>query len=37
MSDLATPYSLFYVSCGAIIIKNEQIYLVQEKSGPRKG
>lgn len=36
-SDQATPYSMFYISCGAAVIKDDSIYLVQEKGGPRKG
>lgn len=35
--DLVTPYSMFYISCGAIIIENDHILLVQEKNGNRKG
>lgn len=35
--DLVTPYSMFYVSAGAILIKDDRIFLVQEKNGPRKG
>ena len=37
LSDLATPFSMFYVSCGAALVKDDKIFLVQEKSGNRKG
>lgn len=36
-SDLATPYSMFYISCGAAVIKDDKIFLVQERGGNRKG
>ncbi len=36
-SDQATPYSMFYISCGAAVLKDGCIYLVQEKGGARKG
>ena len=36
-SDLATGYSQFYISCGAVVIHDNRILLVQEKNGARKG
>lgn len=37
MEDMVTPYSMFYISCGSVILKDEHVLLVQEKLGPRKG
>ena len=31
------PYSVFLVAAGALVIKNDKLLLVQEKSGERKG
>ena len=36
-TDLVTPYSMFYIACGAVVIKDESIFLVQERGGNRKG
>lgn len=35
--DLVAPYCNFYISAGAILIKDDCILLVQERNGPRKG
>lgn len=35
--DLVAPFCNFYISAGAILIRNDQILLVQEKSGLRRG
>ena len=28
---------MFYIACGAVILRDDKIFLVQEKSGGRKG
>jgi hypothetical protein len=35
--DLVAPFCNFIVSAGAVLLKDDRIFLVQEKSGPRKG
>lgn len=35
--DLITPYSTAFISAGSILIKDNKIFLVQEKNGARKG
>ena len=35
--DLVVPYSAFLVAAGALVINNDKLLLVQEKSGERKG
>jgi ADP-ribose pyrophosphatase YjhB (NUDIX family) len=31
------PYSVFIIAAGALVIKDDKLLLVQEKSGDRKG
>lgn len=35
--NLIPPYSVFYVGCGAAVILNGRILVVQESNGIRKG
>ena len=35
--DLVVPYSMFWVAAGALVIKDDKVLLVEEKSGKRKG
>lgn len=35
--DLIPSYSEFYISAGALLIKDDKVFLVREKNGPRKG
>lgn len=35
--DLITPFSQFFISCGAMLIKDDKVFLVQQKNGARKG
>lgn len=35
--NLIPPFSVFYVACGALVIKDGTVLLVQEASGSRKG
>lgn len=35
--NLIPPYSMFYVACGAILIKDDKLLMVQEKLGGAKG
>jgi len=36
-SDLVTPYSMFIIAAGALVIKDEKVLVVKEKGGQRKG
>ena len=35
--DLVPPYSIHVISCGGVIVKDDRVLLVEEKSGALKG
>jgi hypothetical protein len=35
--DLIPPFTEFFIGCGGVVIKDDCIFLVQEKAGEKKG